>query len=72
MPWRAICQFGSLESAFATLEGDMAIALFLSRTVPDRLAVLRGRELPKLPQLARREPAGVAAARAPRLPFPLS
>lgn len=49
MPWRAICQFGSLESVFATLEADMAIALFLSRTVPDRLAVLRGRELPALP-----------------------
>jgi DNA-binding transcriptional LysR family regulator len=49
MPWRAICQFGSLESVFATLEADMAIALFLSRTVPDRLAALRGRELPELP-----------------------
>ena len=42
MPWRAICQFGSLESVFATLEADMAIALFLSPTCPDRLAVLRG------------------------------
>ena len=50
MPWRAICQFGSLESVFATLEADMAIALFLSRTVPDRLAALRGRELPDLPR----------------------
>jgi DNA-binding transcriptional LysR family regulator len=50
MPWRAICQFGSLESVFATLEADMAIALFLSRTVPDRLAGLRGRELPELPR----------------------
>lgn len=50
MPWRAICQFGSLESVFATLEADMAIALFLSRTVPDRLAALRGRELPELPR----------------------
>jgi len=49
IPWRAICQFGSLESVFATLEADMAIALFLSRTVPDRLAALRGRELPELP-----------------------
>jgi len=49
LPWRAICQFGSLESVFATLEADMAIALFLSRTVPDRLAVLRVRELPELP-----------------------
>jgi DNA-binding transcriptional LysR family regulator len=50
MPWRAICQFGSLESVFATLEADMAIALFLSRTVPDRLAALRGRDLPELPR----------------------
>jgi DNA-binding transcriptional LysR family regulator len=50
MPWRAICQFGSLESVFATLEADMAIALFLSRTVPDRLAALRARELPELPR----------------------
>jgi DNA-binding transcriptional LysR family regulator len=49
MPWRAICQFGSLESVFATLEADMAIALFLSRTVSDRLAPLGGRELPALP-----------------------
>jgi len=50
MPWRAICQFGSLESVFATLEADMAIALFLCRTVPDRLAALRGRELQELPR----------------------
>jgi len=28
----------------------MAIAMFLSRTVPDRLKALRGRELPSLPQ----------------------
>jgi DNA-binding transcriptional LysR family regulator len=50
IPWRAICQFGSLESVFATLEADMAIALLLSRTVPDRLAILRSRELPELPR----------------------
>jgi DNA-binding transcriptional LysR family regulator len=50
VPWRAICQFGSLESVFATLEADLAIALFLSRTVPDRLAPLRARELPELPR----------------------
>lgn len=49
IPWRAICQFGSLESVFATLEADMAIALFLARTVPDRLTALRDRELPQLP-----------------------
>jgi hypothetical protein len=48
LPWRAICQEGSLESVFATLEADMAIAKFLSRTVPDRLTALRGRELPQL------------------------
>lgn len=49
-PWRAICQEGSLESVFATLEADLAIAMFLSRTVPDRLKALRDRELPALPQ----------------------
>ena len=47
--WRAICQVGSLEPVFATLEADMAIAAFLSRTVPERLAVLE-EDLPKLPK----------------------
>jgi DNA-binding transcriptional LysR family regulator len=47
--WRSICQVGSLEPVFATLEADMAIAPFLSRTVPARLAVLKSRELPTLP-----------------------
>jgi len=46
--WRAICQVGSLEPVFATLEADMAIAAFLSRTVPDRLAVIEGDDLPQL------------------------
>lgn len=50
LPWRAICQTGSLESVFTTLEADMAIAIFLSRTVPDRLQALGGRELPPLPK----------------------
>jgi DNA-binding transcriptional LysR family regulator len=48
--WRAICQVGSLEPVFATLEADMAIAPFLSKTVPDRLAVFSGSHLPKLPR----------------------
>jgi len=47
--WRSICQVGSLEPVFATLEADMAIAPFLSRTVPARLAILKSRELPTLP-----------------------
>ncbi|WP_448956609.1 LysR family transcriptional regulator [Labrys neptuniae] len=47
--WRAICQVGSLEPVFATLEADMAIAPFLSKTVPERLTVLTGSHLPKLP-----------------------
>jgi hypothetical protein len=47
--WRAICQVGSLEPVFATLEADMAIAPFLSKTVPERLAVFTGSHLPKLP-----------------------
>jgi DNA-binding transcriptional LysR family regulator len=56
--WRAICQVGSLEPVFATLEADMAIAAFLSRTVPERLAVLE-EDLPKLPKhlIALRAPA---------------
>jgi len=48
--WRAICQVGSLEPVFATLEADMAIAAFLSHTVPDRLAVIDDAGLPKLPR----------------------
>jgi DNA-binding transcriptional LysR family regulator len=45
--WRAICQVGSLEPVFATLEADMAVAPFLSHTIPPRLAVVGG--LPPLP-----------------------
>jgi DNA-binding transcriptional LysR family regulator len=52
IPWRPICQVGSLEPVFAALEADMAIALFLSRTVPDRLTALTGRELPRLPSFS--------------------
>jgi DNA-binding transcriptional LysR family regulator len=47
--WRPICQVGSLEPVFATLEADMAVAPFLSRTVPDRLVILREFGLPQLP-----------------------
>ena len=47
--WRPICQVGSLEPVFATLEADMAVAPFLSRTVPNRLAILQEAELPSLP-----------------------
>ena len=47
--WRPICQVGSLEPVFATLEADMAVAPFLSRTVPNRLAILREAGLPSLP-----------------------
>jgi DNA-binding transcriptional LysR family regulator len=47
--WRPICQVGSLEPVFATLEADMAIAPFLSQTVPERLTTLRDDALPLLP-----------------------
>jgi DNA-binding transcriptional LysR family regulator len=47
--WRAICQVGSMEPVFATLEADMAIAPFLRRTVPERLAQVADRSLPNLP-----------------------
>ena len=49
LAWRAICQVGSLEPVFATLEADMAVATFLSRTVPDRLATVDDAQLPPLP-----------------------
>jgi DNA-binding transcriptional LysR family regulator len=49
IPWRPICQVGSLEPVFATLEADMAIAPFLSRTVPERLAIIADPRLPDLP-----------------------
>lgn len=47
--WRPVCQVGSLEPVFATLEADMAIAPFLSKTVPDRVSVLDQSGLPALP-----------------------
>jgi len=47
--WRAICQVGSLEPVFATVEADMAIAAFLRRTVPEKLEILGSHELPALP-----------------------
>jgi DNA-binding transcriptional LysR family regulator len=48
--WRPICQVGSLEPVFATLEADMAVAPFLFHTVPDRVAVLPDGCLPRLPE----------------------
>lgn len=48
--WRPICQVGSLEPVFATLESDVAVAPFLSRTVPQRLVIIRDAGLPALPQ----------------------
>jgi DNA-binding transcriptional LysR family regulator len=48
--WRAICQVGSMEPVFATLEADLAVAPFLLRTVPDRLGILTDAALPKLPK----------------------
>ena len=47
--WRAICQVGSLEPVFATLEADLAVAPFLAHTVPPRLAVVESGNLPHLP-----------------------
>lgn len=47
--WRPICQVGSLEPVFATLEADIAVAPFLFHTVPDRVEVLPEGCLPPLP-----------------------
>jgi hypothetical protein len=49
VPWRSICQEGGLEAVFATLDADMAVAVFLSRTVPEGLVSVRERGLPSLP-----------------------
>jgi DNA-binding transcriptional LysR family regulator len=48
--WRPICQVGSLEPVFATLEADIAVAPFLFYTVPDRVEVLPDGCLPRLPE----------------------
>ena len=55
--WKAICQVGSLEPVFATLEADMAIAPFLSKTVPERLAVLTGSAFAKAAKTVRQHEA---------------
>ncbi|MFT6220843.1 MAG: DNA-binding transcriptional LysR family regulator [Candidatus Endobugula sp.] len=49
IPWRAVCQIGSLEPVFATLKSDMAIGAFLSMTIPETLCVLKDSGLPELP-----------------------
>src|ERR1700733_8676079 len=49
LEWRPICQVGSLEPVFATLEADIAVAPFLFHTVPDRVEVLPDGCLPPLP-----------------------
>jgi DNA-binding transcriptional LysR family regulator len=46
--WRPICQVGSLEPVFATLEADIAVAPFLFHTVPDRVEILPDGSLPRL------------------------
>jgi DNA-binding transcriptional LysR family regulator len=48
--WRPICQVGSLEPVFATLEADIAVAPFLFHTVPDRVEILPDGGLPRLPE----------------------
>jgi DNA-binding transcriptional LysR family regulator len=48
--WRPICQVGSLEPVFATLEADIAVAPFLFHTVPERVEVLPDGCLPPLPE----------------------
>src|SRR5215469_6799325 len=49
IPWRPICQVGSLEPVFATVEADMAVAPFLRKTVPEKLQILHVKALPSLP-----------------------
>ncbi|MEL6523283.1 MAG: LysR family transcriptional regulator [Pseudomonadota bacterium] len=47
--WRPVLQIGSLEPVIATLNADAAIAVFLSRTIPEGLDQVGRKTLPKLP-----------------------
>lgn len=50
--WRKVQQIGSLGSVLAMLAADMAVAPFLSRTVPHFLSILEGENLPSLPEFS--------------------
>ncbi|MEL6684981.1 MAG: LysR family transcriptional regulator [Pseudomonadota bacterium] len=47
--WRPVLQIGSLEPVIATLHADAAIAVFLSKTIPEGLAQVGQDRLPPLP-----------------------
>jgi DNA-binding transcriptional LysR family regulator len=47
--WRAVCEVGSVESIYATLEADLAVGALLGSTVPNGLQILGERDgLPRL------------------------
>jgi DNA-binding transcriptional LysR family regulator len=48
--WRPVCEVSSMEPLLASLEADLAVGPFLRRSIPDYLAVIDDRRLPKLPK----------------------
>lgn len=50
LDWLTICQVGGLEAIRATVEADMAVATFMSRSVPEHLTIIADQSgLPELP-----------------------
>ena len=50
LDWLTICQVGGLEAIRATVEADMAVATFMSRSVPEQLVIIEDQAgLPQLP-----------------------
>jgi len=48
--WRPVCEVSSMEPLLASMEADLAVGPFLRRSIPDYLAVVDDRRLPKLPK----------------------
>lgn len=50
LEWRPAVQVGSLQPVIATIAADMAIAVFMSQTIPDGLVEITDGTLPPLPR----------------------
>jgi len=48
--WRPVCEVSSMEPLIASIEADLAVGPFLRRSIPDYLAVVDDRRLPRLPK----------------------
>jgi len=47
--WQAVCEVSNLEPVLATLEADLAVAPLLGHSIPESLAIIQDRYLPRLP-----------------------